>query len=98
MLSIHCFKNLLFSTINDFKAKYEFLLTEIRSLANDSELGFDETTKCYDTIQNKYVHLANSFTDLVRLVSMVDFERYSFEITVNIQQLLGALRIYTVNN
>ena len=88
---------LLFSTINDFKAKYELVLKEIRSLANDSELGIDETTKCYDTIQNKYVHLADTFTDLVRLVSMVDFEGFSFEITAKIQQLLAALRTYTVN-
>ena len=87
----------LFSTVNDFKEKYEFLLAEIRSLGNNSQLGAEETMKCYNIIQKKYAYLADSFTGLLRLASLADFERDSLDITINIQQLLAALRNYTVS-
>ena len=86
----------LFSTVNIFKTKYEFVLTELRSLANNSELGGDESTICYNTLQNKYIHLAECFADLVRLVSLGNFERHSTNITVTIQNFLFALYNYTV--
>ena len=88
----------LFSTVNIFKTKYEFVLTEIRSLAHNSELGGDETAKCYKTLQKKYIHLAQSFTDLVRLVSLDNFEGHSTNITMKIQKFLSALYNYTVSH
>ena len=46
----------------------------MHDIANDSEFGGYRTSACYRGL-NRYLDLANSFTELVQLVSMVNSTR-----------------------
>ena len=104
LLTFHymIYTSVSFSAVQDFINKYNPIIPEMLALANDSNFGERRTVWCYEGL-NEYLNLTNSFTELVRLVSLVNSTRDSrglFElqnISIAIGDFLSRLHSFWVS-
>ena len=81
--------------MQDFMQIHELVLAEMRILANDSKFGEKESLKCYARL-TEYQEITNRFMELVRLVSLEQFERYAENISTATDDFLLKLYEYQV--
>ena len=76
--------------MQEFITTHELILEEMRLLANDSEFAESEASNCNSKLKG-YLELANSFVDLVRLVSLDDYLLHTDNISTAIDDFLSHL-------
>ena len=91
-----------FSAVQNFVDKYNPIIPEMHDLANDSKFGESSTSRCYRGL-NEYLNLMNGFTELVRLVSLVNSTRQTrlfgelHNISVAVEDFLFRLHNFRVS-